>query len=222
VLRKHVLPYLILTLYRLLRLTWRLEVIEAPEFQNALKNNLPITLAHWHGDELGLLSLLTRYRCCVMTSTSKDGELMDSTLKLMGIQTSRGSSTRGGVSALKGILRLNKLGYRPTVAVDGPKGPYHKVKPGIFEISKITGGMVVGAACVVSRAFVFKKAWNKTYLPLPFAKIVVVFGYDREGVSRDHDAHDPALAAHLEETLHKAGQKASDVLAGLANCRECP
>ena len=204
--RERVLPYLIKYVYRAIYFTWRLKVIEAPEVTRAIKNNEPLCFAHWHGDELAILWMLEPYRCCVMTSTSKDGELMDSTLRLMGTKTSRGSSTRGGVSALKGILRLSKEGYRPSVAVDGPKGPYHKVKPGIFEISRITGGMISAAGCSVSNAFVFKKAWNKTYLPLPFSKVVIVLDFDRVGVSRDLDPHDPALAEHLEQTLRACGR----------------
>ncbi len=133
---------------------------------------------------------------------------MDSVLRLMGVQTSRGSSTRGGVSALKGILRIYKNGHNVSIAVDGPKGPYHKPKPGIFEVSKLTGTPIVTAAAACSHAFVFKRSWNKAYLPLPFSRIVLVFAEPLAAVSRTQDPRSAELALSLEQALLAAGQEA--------------
>ena len=209
--RNRVLPFLIWLVYSAWSATWRLRVHESPELKSA--NARPIVFAHWHGDELALLTLLTRYRGAVMTSTSKDGELITSVLRLMKIPAARGSSTRGGSSALKGILRLARDGFRPTVAVDGPKGPYHKAKPGVFEISRIIDGDIHPAGCSCTRAIVFRKAWNKTFLPLPFATIHVVFGPPIPAVGRGEDPRDPALALRLETALANAGQQARNLIA---------
>jgi lysophospholipid acyltransferase (LPLAT)-like uncharacterized protein len=213
-LRSYFLPALIWLAYQPLRLSWRLRVIEPEPFKAALASGRPLVLAHWHGDELGVIYLLKRYRASAMTSTSKDGELINGVLRMMGVKTARGSSTRGGVGALKGILRLASEGYRPSVAVDGPKGPYHKVKPGIFEISKITGGEIFPIAVKCSRAFIFQRAWNKAYLPLPFARIVVVWGESVPALARGQDAHAPELAQRLETSMTDAGRKAANLIAG--------
>lgn len=212
-LRKYVLPYLLFVVYSALRFTWRIRVIESESMKRSIAAGEPMVLAHWHGDELGILYLLRRYRAAVMTSTSKDGELMNTVVQLFGARTSRGSSTRGGASALKGIIRLAREGWRPSVAVDGPKGPYHKVKPGIFEISKVTGGTIYPIAVACDRAHIFHKAWNKTFLPLPFAHIVCVWGDGLPPVARGADAHDPDLARALENALTDAGQKARNTIA---------
>jgi lysophospholipid acyltransferase (LPLAT)-like uncharacterized protein len=169
--------------------------------------------AHWHGDELAILYLLKPYRAAAMISTSKDGELMDTVVRLLGARTSRGSSTRGGVSALKGIIRLSREGWRPSVAVDGPKGPYHKVKPGVFEISKIIRGPIFALAAACDRKFIFQKSWNKTFLPLPFARVVVVGGESLPAPDRDTDSRDPNLAKRLEEALTNAEQQAANLIA---------
>lgn len=212
-LRSHVLPLLVFLIYRTLRATWSVRIVESPRLKEFRTRNQSAVFAHWHGDELGILYLLKPYKAAAMISTSKDGALMDAVVRLMGARTSRGSSTRGGVSALKGILRLAKDGWNPSVAVDGPKGPYHKVKAGVFEISKMTGGMIfpVGVAC--NKAYVFEKAWNKTFLPYPFAKLVVVFGDPLPAVSREHDPHQQELAESLEKALANAGQYARNLIA---------
>lgn len=214
-LRTHVLPVLLFVVYSALKLTWRVRIIEPASFKAALADGRPMVLAHWHGDELGILHLLRRYKVAVMTSTSKDGELMDRVVRLFGSQTSRGSSTRGGASALKGILRLARTGWRPSVAVDGPKGPYHKVKPGVFEISKVIGGEIFPITVDCDRKYVFEKAWNKTFLPLPFARVVVVWGEGLPAVNRDADSRDPELAKRLEDAIANAGQQARNNIAAL-------
>jgi len=188
-------------------------VIESASLKKALTENRPMVIAHWHGDELGILHLLRRYRVAVMTSTSKDGELMDRIVRLFGSKTARGSSTRGGATALKGILRLAREGWRPSVAVDGPKGPLHKVKPGVFEISKLIKGEIFPIAVACDRKYVFEKAWNKTFLPLPFARVVVVWGEALPIVERHQDSRDPELAKSLENALTNAGQQARNIIA---------
>ena len=211
--RNRILPLLLFLVYSSLRMTWRIRIIESDSLKTALRHQQPMVFAHWHGDEMGILYLLRRYKAAVITSTSKDGELMDTIVRLFGAKSARGSSTRGGVSALKGILRLANDGWRPAVAVDGPKGPLYKVKPGIFEISKLTGGLIFPIAVACDRKFIFKKSWNKTFIPLPFARLIVVWGDSLPAVPRDGDGRDPKLALSLENALGNAGQQARNLIA---------
>ena len=149
-----------------------------------------------------------------MVSTSKDGELMARVIHLMGARTSRGSSTRGGVSALKGIIRLTKEGWSPSVAVDGPKGPIYKAKPGIFEISKLIQAEIIPVAAACDHKFTFEKAWNKTFLPLPFARIVVVWGDALPAVPKDADSRSGDLSLRLEAAIADAERRALCALRG--------
>lgn len=145
-----------------------------------------------------------------MISTSKDGELMARLVRLLGGKTSRGSSTRGGVSALRGILRLVKAGYRPSVAVDGPKGPIHKVKPGIFELAKILQLPIYPMGISVTDRWSFPRSWNQTYLPKFFSQVVIFFGDPMPPSARDSDPRDPAVALDLEMRLMAARDRAKD------------
>lgn len=214
VLRK-IAPWAGFLFYKTLFYTWRIHIDESPDLQRALKEKTPVIYAHWHGDELGILHLLGPYHVCAMVSTSADGEIMDRLVRLLGGTTSRGSSTRSGVSALRGILRLAQEGRSPSVAVDGPKGPYHKAKAGIFEIAKLTGGEIIPLTVACSKAWEFPRSWNKTYLPKPFAHLSVVFGPALPVLARSDDAHDPSLASSLEVALAAAEQQARRTLAAL-------
>jgi lysophospholipid acyltransferase (LPLAT)-like uncharacterized protein len=206
-------PWAGFVLYRALYCTWRIRIYESPDLQRARVENTARVYAHWHGDELGILYLLKPYKACAMISTSSDGAIMDRLVRLLGAETSRGSSTRGGISALRGILRLAKEGWSPSVAVDGPKGPFHKVKAGVFEIAKLTEAEVFPLTVACSSAWVFEKAWNKTYLPKPFARLSVVFGPALPRLTREIDAHDTGLASRLEIALCDAERHARHNLA---------
>lgn len=211
--RKYFLAFIVWLLYRTLSLTWRVRVFEPDSMKESLKNHKSFLLAHWHGDELALVCTAPRYRLATITSTSKDGELMNSVLYWLGVKTSRGSSTRGGTQALKGLLRLAKAGRNCSFAVDGPKGPLHKVKPGIFEISRLLGSEIYWCAVVCDRAWHFPKSWNKTYLPKPFAKIYVHWEGPIPAVTKEMDPRSADLALGLETKLHTAKEQALKFIA---------
>lgn len=208
-----ILGFIVWCIYKLLSVTWRVEIQEPASMQDELKQRRAVILAHFHGDELFLISLVKRYRIATMTSTSKDGEIMNTALALLGAKTSRGSATRGGVGALKGLLKLNKQGYSASFAVDGPKGPIHQVKPGVFEFSRLTHSNIYACGVAVSSAWHFPKSWNKTYLPKPFSKILVVWTGPVLAIDKTIDPRSEELALHLQRQLFDARSQALKVFA---------
>ncbi len=183
----------------------------------ALRQKKSFILAHWHGDEIPLVQFAGRYRIATIVSTSKDGEMMNTLFHLMGGKTTRGSSTRGAVNALKGLIRFSKEGFNSSFAVDGPKGPIHQVKPGVFEVSRVLsssgGGSIFVAGVYCDRAWYFPRSWNKAYLPKPFAKIRIVWRGPFGPIHRDQDPRSSDLANLLAEALHKANAEASKEIA---------
>lgn len=186
--------------------------------QDLIRRKTPIILAHWHGDEIPLVSLVRRYRIATIISTSKDGEMMNTVVRLMGGTAARGSSTRGGSSALKGLIRIMKNeGRNTSLAVDGPKGPIHVVKPGVFELSRMLESPIFACGTFCDRKWTFEKAWNKAYVPKPFAKIVVVWLGPVGPVTRAMDPRSPEISELLTRTLNEARQSAVKEIAGPAS-----
>lgn len=207
-LRKYVLGFLVWLVYRLWTATWRLQVEEPKEMKEFLQSKTPFLMAHWHGDELALIHLARKYKIATITSTSKDGELVNTVLKLLGAKTARGSSTRGAVGALKGLLTLAKQGRNISFAVDGPKGPLHVVKPGIFEFSKLKSFPIFVVAVECQQAILFPRSWNKTYFPKPFAKVKIVWKGPYPAVKKEQDPRSAELAENLKNQLFAAKQDA--------------
>lgn len=207
--RKYFLGVLVWLFFKALSLTWRVKIDEPDEMKAFVKNKQPLIFGHWHGDEVALIYMVGRYRIATITSTSKDGEMMNTVIHLLGGVTTRGSSTRGAINALKGLIRIVRDQKRnSSFAVDGPKGPIHVVKPGIFEFSRLTNSpiCVVGVAC--DRAWKFEKSWNKAYLPKPFAKIYMQWLGPFSAVTKDQDPRSPELAQQLADALRNAQEVA--------------
>lgn len=217
-------------IYQALRSTWQIQVIEPAEMQESIRQRRNILLAHWHGDELALLFLIKRYRVCTMVSLSEDGQIMARFLKWLGGTIVRGSSSRQGALGLKALIHhMKKHHLNASFAVDGPKGPIYKVKPGIFQaqrlLSQNTPIFVAGVAC--NRMWRFHRSWNKAILPKPFAKLVIQWTYFEPSIPKlssrgdspsleSYDPRDPQLAEALEQALHKSREQAQNTLAGLS------
>lgn len=190
--------------YRALVFTWRIEVRETTALQQQLKAQESFAVAHWHGDELGILFLLRRYHIACMISQSEDGSIMAQAARLLGAEVVRGSSSRGATAGLKALIRATRRGRRPSLAVDGPKGPIYKVKPGIFEISRLLSLPIHPISVACDRSWKFEKSWNKTFLPKPFARVVVQWGEPLPAVAKTEDPRSAELAQRLEDRLFDA------------------
>jgi lysophospholipid acyltransferase (LPLAT)-like uncharacterized protein len=217
-LRGLLVGFLVWLIYRVVSLTWKIELHEPLQMQAALAQKEPFLLAHFHGDEIALLFLVRRYRLATMISTSKDGEMMNTIYKLFGGKTSRGSSTRGGVSALKGLLALSKKGHSCSVAVDGPKGPLYEVKPGIFEISRLMKLPIYAGGAYCESAWRFPRSWNQTYFPKPFARVSIVWTGPSSALTKEDDPRSEILAKTLQNQLFAARQQAANLF-GVSNAQ---
>lgn len=130
----------------------------------------------WHG-KLFLATYVHRKKnIVILTSLSKDGDMLTAILEKFGYRCIRGSSSRGGTKALREMIRVIKEGYDCAVAVDGPRGPLHEVKPGAIFLSQLTGAAIVPVSCEVERKKVFEKAWDKFELPIPFSRARISYG----------------------------------------------
>jgi len=211
-LRGWVLGFIVWVIYRLLSMTWRLSIYEPDVMKNHLSKKIPIILAHFHGDELAFIRLVPRYRIATIASTSKDGEMMNTVLHLLGGKTSRGSSTRGGVAALKGLIQLCKNGSNCSFAVDGPKGPIYEVKPGVFEVARLMKAPIFAGGLTCDRAWHFPKSWNKTFLPKPFAQINFHWIAFDQVVDKNTDPRSVELANALKNQLFAAKSQSANSL----------
>lgn len=152
-----------------------------------------------------------------MVSRSWDGELIDRSLRRMGYDTTRGSSSRGGKEALWEMIDIIKQrNYCSGLAVDAPRGPARKVKMGIVVIARETGKPVVPLVSWATRQIQFS-SWDKMILPLPFSTIVLAWGKPVEvpqGLGSDEYER---LRQEIEDNMVAASTQAEKLVQDLKN-----
>jgi lysophospholipid acyltransferase (LPLAT)-like uncharacterized protein len=155
---------------------------------------LPI-YAVWH-DRIFLGTYFLRDSHAVyLTSQSFDGEYIARFLQRFGYGVVRGSSTRGGGRGLVEMVRGMRRGLEMGFTVDGPKGPRHKVKPGVLMLAKKTGNPILPFT-VSAEHYWTVNSWDRLQIPRPFTRAKLIFG---RPIEVDADADDAQLAAKLEE-----------------------
>ena len=205
---------LVLAVLRILWLSYRFTISGLEVFERAVVEGRPVIIACWHGD-LVLVSYLVRrldrmgLRPTFVISPSRDGDFAMRVVDLIGGRAVRGSATRSGVKALKGLYRaMTRDGGSPVVPTDGPSGPAHECKEGVILLSRLAQEQVV-ALGVAARPAWRLKSWDRLLLPPPLARIAVEIG-DSFVVERDSDEHEiERRRADLEAELLELGERAS-------------
>ncbi len=111
----------------------------------------------------------------VMVSSSKDGEYISRLAEKFGFETVRGSRNRGGMAALKKLIRLMREGRNGGIVADGSQGPARVVQSGIIMLASRTGIPVLPTLWSCNR-YVRFNSWDKTIIPYPFSHIQIFFG----------------------------------------------
>lgn len=99
------------------------------------KNGGAVLLCIWHQQFFPAIrpfKKLKTFNPTIMNSQSKDGEIVAKTSSLCGWNSVRGSSSKGGLEALKKMITNLKEKKLAAHILDGPKGPSGIVKAGIF------------------------------------------------------------------------------------------
>jgi len=162
----------------------------------------PFIFVVWHGQLLPLVRHHRNEGIVALVSEHTDGEYITRVLHRHGFGTARGSSTRGGVRGMKGILRAAREGKELFFTPDGPKGPRHEFKWGALAAAQLTGLPVVPIGVGADRAW-YLKSWDRFMIPKPFSLLRIRYGAPR-WVPRD--ASEDLLkeiARELEEEMKK-------------------
>lgn len=151
------------------------------------REDFPVIVMFFHS-RLVMLPIITpkklKRKSYAVTSSNKDGELVEFFLKFLGIKCIRGSSdkiragnvkTKGGANVLKQALKILRQKGVLIITPDGPKGPARKVKPNIFAIAQKTQAKILPVSLCLKPAITFN-TWDKLQFPLPFSKIYINIG----------------------------------------------
>ena len=125
--------------------------------------------ACWHDRTLLAVYFWRRRGMIVMSSPSFDGECSARFQQHFGYGIVRGSSTRGGASALVEMVKLMRAGRPAGFTIDGPRGPRYEAKTGALLLAKKTGCPVLPFS-ITPAHFYAASSWDRFQIPLPFTR----------------------------------------------------
>lgn len=198
---------------RLLRATQRTEFVGREHLETARRDHGRYILAIWHSRFLLAPFVHPGGRLTALASRHRDARLLGKILIWLGLDVTWGSSTAGGATALREIVRKVGEGYDVFITPDGPRGPRRRAKAGVVAAGRLTGLPILPTAVSASPARRLA-SWDRTLVPWPLGRAVYAVG-EPILVPRDADADlQERRRLEIEAALDRVTDEA-DRLAGL-------
>ena len=158
----------------------------------------------WHRCTLPCGWYFRKFHSSILISRSFDGELIARTLSLLGFNSVRGSSSRGGAAGLLALQQLVARGKLVVFTADGPRGPIYQTKMGPVKLAQMTQEEIGSFYLLPERAWTLN-SWDRFLIPKPFSRVVV--SWSRRVAPPATDADVAALEAKRQE-LNEAIERA--------------
>ena len=170
-----IIPRIYVWVLRLFSLTVRKEYLHEEYPKEFWNQGLHIIISFWHQRLMMMPFLRHSGRVGMLISQHRDGEFIARAVNQFGVNPVRGSTTRGGLSALRGMIRFFRTGANLAITPDGPQGPKHVVQIGVIELARQTGAHILPVTYSASRKKVLG-SWDNFVLPIPFCKVAYLWG----------------------------------------------
>jgi lysophospholipid acyltransferase (LPLAT)-like uncharacterized protein len=135
----------------------------------------PFIYALWHENFLIPIVRFGNSGVAALVSRHADGELLSTMISRTGMKIVRGSTNRGGVAAVREMLRSDSGPRHLAVTPDGPRGPRRVVQPGVVYLASRTGMRIVPIGVGHRRPW-RAKSWDSFAIPRPFSRVRCLFG----------------------------------------------
>ncbi len=132
--------------------------------------------AFWHSSTFVLAHATPIKKMAILIADGPKGDVFMNAVKDYGNKIIRmdfdEKPASNAIAAMK-ILKAIAQGYSIGLAVDGPKGPLHSVKAGVFVISGRSGKKIFPVGIYYSKKLSLGFRWDKYRVPLPFSKVCI-------------------------------------------------
>lgn len=196
------LCWLVSLYIRLVRATgaWTVEGGSIPAALHAARR--PFILAFWHGRLLMMpCAWQQQVPIHMLISGHRDGRIIADAVRHFGIDSIAGSTTTGGSSALRGMVRHLKAGECVGITPDGPDGPAMCASAGIVAVARLAGVAIVPLAYATRRRRILD-TWDRFHLPLPFSRGAFIWDAPIEVPAELDDAGIERYRARIEQRLN--------------------
>jgi lysophospholipid acyltransferase (LPLAT)-like uncharacterized protein len=145
----------------------------------------PMIIAFWH-ERLPMMPMLwtathglfpevKHWQPHVLVSQHRDGRFIGEIVSRFRLTMLYGSTSRGGASGMRSMLRVLRGGSPVAITPDGPRGPRRKAAEGVAQLAALSNAVILPTAAATIRHRILP-SWDRMMLPLPFTRGVLVCG----------------------------------------------
>lgn len=191
-------------LIRIIGSTLRIHKVDHSGITDPQSNLGPVLITHWHDSIFVMpyskLKHFNHRKLVVLTSASRDGAILETAMSVFKVGAVRGSSSRRAVAALVALRKAIKAGLDVAITPDGPRGPRHKLQPGVIKMAETTGASIVVVKVKYHNCWRLN-TWDEFGIPKPFSKVEITYekGFNvPKGLSTEEfDAQCEELEKHM-------------------------
>ena len=170
---------IIASLIKAISITLRISLDDRCGLSNKEAGERSVIWAFWHSKVFLMPVVFHKYfserQGTVLTSSSRDGQIIVEVMKRFGLNSIRGSTNKSPVKALRESMNYLKSERGGDLAVtpDGPRGPAKVIQPGIIKLAQLANVPIMPISITYDK-FIKLKTWDNFQIPLPFCKVDVV------------------------------------------------
>ncbi|MGO8790598.1 MAG: lysophospholipid acyltransferase family protein [Terriglobia bacterium] len=194
----------------------RWEVFGEQNYEEALRRGKSFIVTFWHREIFPAVWYWRKRGMVVMVSQNFDGEFITRVIHRHGYATARGSSSRGAARVLVEMVRTLRLGLEAAVTPDGPRGPRFVAKPGVVQLARLSGASILCFHIVPRRAWVFRKSWDQTEFPKPFARAAIFIAPPIEVPRHSDERQQAEYLQTVQSTLDQLVERGKEWLEKVA------
>lgn len=199
----------------ILNKTYRFKFVGLDNVAEARKKEKNVIFIFWHNSTFPLFYiypiLFPKEKATLFTTATSKGRIIAYIGEKFGLDHIDVPMARDFTGGAKGALQMLKAmgaGKDCLIAVDGPKGPIYKIKPGTIYLSQKTGKSIIPVVVSASAKITLGFRWDKYFIPLPFSKVVLAFGKPFKASLKANLATINKECRELEESLHSLTRQA--------------
>jgi len=195
---------------RLAHATWRTDVKELEKLDTLRRAGRRVLVVFWHGKYFPLFPLMAGRQARIFSSPSFRGAVVAELSRRFGndgviLPAESGKRPR---AAMVEALRDASLA---ALIVDGPLGPYHKVKRGALDVCSQLGFVILPVSAAGARQWVMEKRWDKREFPKPFTRVAMTVGDPIAVPSPLAPGAVRVLKQRLQESLEGLDRRAAEM-----------
>ncbi len=194
-------------LIRVICSTLRWEVYGGAHLDSIISSGHRAIFTFWHTCIFSATWFWRKRGIVVMSSQSRDAEYTSRFIRRFGYGATRGSSTRGGMQAMREMSECLRSGIDVAFTIDGPRGPAYVAKPGAVTLARHTG-QAIFPFHIAARHPVELSSWDRLQIPLPFTRAATFVAepiYVARDASKDEIAEKQSeLQSSLDQLRNEA------------------